>query len=200
MTEEEFVGLVGATLHHVTLTANLPGIMKHGLLPTAELCEANGIDPDTAILRSEAILLPDGSRINHQRPLLAGRLHDFIEDMSLAEWAIQLDQRVFFWPASARRSFQDSLHDRGSTTILTLDSAEMHHLFRDRLFLAPINSGAAVRRPSVRGRWLYVPASAPPDAFRENRRGRGLVSTRDRVAEVSLLGGLDPGDLLRVRR
>ena len=59
----------------------------------------------------------------------------------------------------------------------------------------PINTGDATRRPVKRGDWIYVPATAEADDFRQNRVRRGLATTPDAVQEISLRADVPP-DLL----
>lgn len=191
MTRDDFIRLVGPSLFHVTLLSNLAGITGRGLLRPAEAARQAGFAPADVALRkdSETIVAHAGPMtLNHQQPLLAGKdqAKDFLSSGSLKDWAMQLDERIFFWPREMRQTYMDSLGDRVSLHVLEIDAGGLFDIYADHLDLAPINSGAALRRPARRGPWLYVPVTATVAAFRTNRIKRGLVKSRDSVAEVSL--------------
>ena len=202
MTRDDFISLAGESLFHVTLQSNLAGIDARGLLRPAEAARQAGFSPEDVALRSdpETIVAREGPMtLNHQRPLLAGRdqARDFLSSGSLKDWAMQLDERVFFWPRQMRKAYMDSLGDRVPLAVLEIDAGGLFDIYADHLDLAPINSGAALRRPARRGPWIYVPATATVAAFRTNRMKRELVKTRDTVAEVSLRCDI-PGPQLAV--
>jgi len=194
---EALVAQVGPCLHHQTRATNVPGILAHGLLPAEALARRAGRAPTEIALRHAPVTLASGAHqatLTHQRPLLAGRGQAFLEGHSLASWAAQLDQRVFFWPAQRGRAFAASLD--GKTAVLRLDTHLFYHAFAPDIDLSPINSGNATRRAAMRGDWLYVPVSASWRDFAENRRRRGSVAGLDQVVEVSITRAIPP-DLLR---
>lgn len=191
MTRDEFIRLVGPLVYHVTPQTNLQGITGRGLIRPAEAARQAGFDPADIALRTdpETIVSDAGPMtLNHQKPLLAGqhRASDFLTAGTLLDWALQLDERIFFWPRKMRRSYIETLQARVPVAVLELDAGGLFDIYADHLDLAPFNSGAAVRKPAMRGHWLYVPATKTPQAFRTNRMKRDLVKTRDSVAEVSL--------------
>jgi hypothetical protein len=194
--EDAFVALVGAVLTHVTEAVNAPSIRAFGLLPPEDLASLCGTRPDEIILRQAPVTLRSGkltARLNHQRPLRAGRRQEaaFLDGHTLDSWAAQLDRRVFFWPSRRQDAFEASL---AAPVTFTFDARRLFRQCGDRLDLAPINSGSALRRAVRRGDWLYVPATRARD-FPHARRLRGAARARDRVAEVSLRGGLAPDAL-----
>lgn len=191
MTRDDFIKLVGPSLFHVTLESNLAGIMARGLLRPAEAARQAGFGPaDVALRRDPETIVADAGpmTLNHQRPLLTGegQAKAFLSSGSLKDWAMQLDERVFFWPRQMRQSYMDSLGDRMPLAVLEIDAGGLFDIHADHLDLSPINSGAALRKPAKRGPWIYVPATATVDKFRTNRIKRDLVKSRDSVAEVSL--------------
>ncbi|MEL6360625.1 MAG: hypothetical protein AAGL97_04210 [Pseudomonadota bacterium] len=191
MDRKEFSDLVGGTLTHVTLKTNLPSIRQSGLLRASTLIEAANEINCPPCPRAEAYSFNVAGlpvTLNHQKPLLAGRkrVADFLDGHCLKSWAQSLDHRLFFWPGGRGADFSSSLTDRGTATALECDAGAFFDLYVASFDLAPINTGSAMRRASKRGDWIYVPATASIDQFRENRRARGLVKERDSVVEVSL--------------
>lgn len=203
MTGDEFVGLVGPTLAHVTAAANLPAIRANGLLRPVTLAARAGVDPEGLVLRREARTLtwPGGAAtLNHQRPLRAGLKADFLDGVTIREWSAMLDGRLFFWPRDANNKFVDSVSGRGPAKKLLLDARGMFEEFAAFLDLSPLNSGDATRSPRRRGAWLYTPVTASVSDFREARQRRKLVAGRDDVKEVSLRCDLPPEALSRLER
>ena len=191
MNRDDFIRLVGPRVFHVTLKSNLAGIAGRGLLRPAEAARQAGFAPEDVALRkdTETIVARAGPMtLNHQRPLLAGKAQAaaFLSSGSLKAWAMQLDERVFFWPRRMRQSYIDSFGADADLAVLEIDAGGLFDDYADHLDLAPINSGAATRRAATRGPWIYVPATATVAAFRSNRVKRGLVKGPDTVVEVSL--------------
>lgn len=183
MTADEFVSLVGPELTHVTAAANVAVIRALGLLRPVELAVRARVAVEHLILREAPLQLtmPEGvALLNHQRPLRAGHRADFLEGMTLADWGAQLDGRVFFWPGRVRQAFRASVAARGDVAVLRVNARQLWAHCAPMIDLAPINTGAATRRPVRRGLGIYVPVTASVAAFRQ-ARGR-----RDRVVEVSV--------------
>jgi hypothetical protein len=200
VTRDEFARLVGDRIVHLGRAENGPSIRARGLWPTAALARAAGLDPGALVLRSANVEFQlDGHpvRLTHQRPLLKGRDKPFLDGHSLESWARQLDERLFFLPGRlAEGPFAASLG--AGVTCHTLDARGFFDAFAPDIWLAPINSGNADRRPAWRGDWLYVPAQAGVAAFRANRQRRGLVAGPDPVREISIRQGIPPGLLARL--
>ncbi|MEL7041590.1 MAG: hypothetical protein AAGL90_08705 [Pseudomonadota bacterium] len=172
-------------------------------MSAASLLARYGETIDIESPRNHAACLREGAHavmLNHQKPLLAGRrrVADFLEGHSLRSWAAQLDRRIFFWPRTHRRDFTSSLTDRGAVAVLQCDARRLFDLAADRLDLAPINTGSAMRRAAYRGDWIYVPATQSLEQFEHNRRIRGLSRGRDRVVEVSLRRDLSADEIARL--
>lgn len=204
MKAAEFARRVGDYLVHVTLAENLAGIERYGLLRPLRLAEMCGVPADKIALRDEAVALRADSfsaRLNHQKPLLAGRnqVSTFLDEHTLESWAQQLDERVFFWPQRRGAAFAASLKDRGAQAVLAFDSRRFFETFSGRIDLAPINTGSAMRRASLRGDWIYVPARDGWDTFAKNRMSRGLTASRDSVVELSLRDDVLPELLTELR-
>ncbi len=185
-----FARAVGGRLIHVTAAANLPRIRAEGLRPAADLAARAGIDPAAIRLRARPLALP-GALLNHQRPLLMGRAKAFLDPpLTLADWAGLLDARVFLWPDGRGTAFAAALADR-EAIVLTVAPKALFAALPGALWLSPVNSGDASRRPARRGPWLWVPAD-DLRGFATNRMRRGLATRPDRVAEVSVTGQVPP--------
>lgn len=196
MTADDFVRLAGGHLLHITPARNAAGITSRGLICAADLAGAN---PERILLRTSAleVVSPQGrATLTHQRPLRMGRGKPFLDGHTLRSWAAQLDRRIFFWPHRKGEAFARSLSQRIS--VLRFDAYRLFETCAAHLFLSPINSGNAARRPARRGDWIYTPATASVEAFRENRRKRGLTRSRDSLTEVSLTCPLPPNLLRQV--
>jgi hypothetical protein len=197
MTSGDFTSLVGGEVIHITQPCNAEGIASTGLMSAADLARRAGLaSGDIALRRDRQVLSGPGwnAQLNHQNPLRMGMSADFLDGHTLHSWAAQLDERVFFWPARKGAAFARSLG--AEACVFRLEATGFFDMFADALFLCPINSGNATRRPARRGDWIYVPATAGVSAFRENRRKRGLVQGPDSVVELSLICPL-PADALR---
>ena len=78
--------------------------------------------------------------------------------------------------------------------VLWLDTVGLAKAVFTELDLAPINTGNFTQggAHSLRGDWIYVPLSKGLEAFRENRRKRLGMNSRDTVAEISLRRPIEP--------
>jgi hypothetical protein len=200
MSLPDLLALIGPEITHVTPAANLPTIRLHGLLRAQTLAALAEEEPSAIRLRPAPRDLRLGpglrARLTTQAPLLAGAGAAFLDaGLTLDAWAARLDGRVFFWPAGRGESFAES-HGAPVATIRVRTEA-LWRLHGPRLWLSPINTGNAARRPAPRGDWIWVPA-AEAARFPEMRRARGLVRGADRVAEVSLTADLSPAALAMV--
>ena len=197
----EFARAVGGRLAHVTATANVPHILRAGLMSAETLAIRSGVDPGSLPLRSDRRRVGDAI-LNHQLPILRGMraAHTLLEGHSPESWAAQLDRRVFLWPQHKVRRFAASFGRSVETRVLWFDAAALAQAMEDRIDLSPLNSGSFEQGASkaVRGDWLYVPLSAGLAAFRENRVARGLKTTKDQVREVSLRAPIPPALLQEV--
>ncbi len=200
MNRTEFVRLVGDQIAHCTYRSNAESILAHGLMSPQMLSNLAGLNPELLVLRKNAPdIAMDGRqvRLNHQLPLLKGRRQSFLDGHTIESWSAQLDRRIFFLPQGLRAKDSGFVKSLGpETTIFLLDAAAFYDALVPDIWLSPINSGNADRKPAHRGDWIYVPVTARVEAFRQNRINRNLVSSPDSVAEISTLSSVAP-DLLR---
>ncbi|WP_298857056.1 hypothetical protein [uncultured Sulfitobacter sp.] len=193
---------MGDTLTHFTPASNAGGINALGLMPPSMLAKKAGLDPSTILLRANPVefkIKRHTVRLNHQRPLLAGRGKEgqFLEGHTLQSWAAQLDTRIFLWRGQQGDAFARSLPD--DTLRFDIDTATLYDLYRDHIWLSPINSGSAMRKPAMRGDWLYVSVNATQREFWYNRRTPERNFINDRVKEISLTCPIPP-DMLKALR
>ena len=198
MDRAQFCLVVGDTLTHFTPASNAGGINALGLMPPSLLAKKAGLDPSDILLRANPVEFTVKRhivRLNHQRPLLAGRGKEgqFLDGHTLQSWAAQLDTRVFLWRGQQGDAFARSLP--ADTLRFDIDTATLYDLYRNHIWLSPINSGSAMRRPATRGDWLYVSVNASLRDFRYNRRTKERLYINDRVKELSLTCPIPPNML-----
>ena len=197
MSPEEFAARV-PRLFHVTDRQAWPLIERHGLL-SADTLIHRFVSPEERdrvreTRRREPLTLHDGSNgramLNDNRPLHFARLAPVLEDgLTPQAWLRLLNGRVFLWPRLDRGATFLEAGRRGGREklLLTLDAlalAERHH---ERIDIAPINTGSALRSPTPRGRAIFTPiAQTTWDAWRTKRAP--AKRTADVVAEVSVRG------------
>jgi hypothetical protein len=194
VTEEEFVRLVGEEVLHKSPGVNLPCIRRHGLLSAHALASLAGVNTDQLLMRRDRTVLQIGryrAILNDQKPLRAGRNKSFLADCTIEDWSAQLDQRVFFWPSGSGGDFDRRL---GTETVdiatLRLSARGLYQTYSDQLFVAPINTGNATRRPTPRGADIYANVAHTSLASYRKRRGK-----TDIAREISLVGEI-PADRL----
>lgn len=165
-------------------------------MSAAALADLAGIPPHDIALRQSRVPLGAAALLNHQKPLLMGRNKEaaFLDGHSLHSWAMQLDTRIYFAPLSKLAALKGSFDV--PTVVFRIDTGRLFDDFEQYLFVSPINSGNADRRPALRGDWMYVPATASVQDFRTNRRRLGLVKGPNSVREISITRPIAP-DVLR---
>jgi hypothetical protein len=148
--------------YHLADPANWPSIRRHGLLSTERLLDLAKVSKKErdAILfqhRPESVVLANGVVIRDQKPmpplLLARALP---KDVSPSDWYRFLNRFVFLW--SNRERVERHLGACGRPQILlTFDATQLLAQLGDKIFLSPINSGNARRRPAPRSIQTFVP-------------------------------------------
>lgn len=73
--------------------------------------------------------------------------------MTPAEWCETLNRRVFFWMTERRlhRLLNGQLYRESDHDVLTVDTAQLLKRHRERVTLAPYNTGATVQTAPERG-------------------------------------------------
>ena len=201
MSPDEFAERV-PRLFHVTDRQAWPLIERHGLLSTNSMIDRFVRDPERADrLRSERrgkpVPLYEGetgerAMLNDNIPLIFSRLAGALDDgLTPVDWLQLLNKRVYFFPSREKADSFIEAGRRGGRTklMLTFDAHSLATAHLDRLFIAPINTGSALRTPARRGHAIFAPvASVSWDEFAARRAT--IKKSPDTVAEVSLLGDL----------
>ncbi|MEL7213357.1 MAG: hypothetical protein AAGK92_11890 [Pseudomonadota bacterium] len=202
MNVDALIRAIGPRVAHCTASENIRSIGIHGLQSAADLATRLQHPASTIALRNDRLrLVQDGqtARLNHQRPILYGleAANRIVEGHDAQSWAEQLDRRIFFWPERRGKAFMASVERDLATTIIWLDTRGLIERYANHLWLSPINSGNFTQggAHAIRGDWLYVPVTAGIEAFRENRRKRGLKGTKDSIVEISLTCPLPAAEL-----
>lgn len=196
MTPEDLAAL-HPLLHHVAEPDALPGLQRHGLLPTSRLLDLFDV-PRNERVAIERRRRPDRVRIEHpvhghatiadNLPLTEKALTGCLDDgLSPEDWLIELNRRVFFWPTADDLAGHLSARlNRGrEKLVLSVDTLALARAHADRIELAAINTGSTIRKPARRGRGTFTPLAAHP--YAQWRRLRGGL---DRIREVTVVGGV----------
>ncbi|EBA11728.1 DUF7002 family protein [Roseobacter sp. CCS2] len=202
----DLITALGPTLVHVTPASNLPLIRQYGLMPAAQLAARADQDASDIMLRKDRrVVQTDFGRctLNHQKPIVHGTVKQgqSLDGISREDWARQLDERVFFWPGNKGHDFAKSIASDTATATINISTARFLERFAGQIDLAPINTGNFRQggANTLRGDWIYVPATDGYQSFRKNRQARGLVKTPDVVKEISLRGAISADDLADLR-
>jgi hypothetical protein len=186
-------------LYHVTDSDALPGIMRHGLLPTSRLLSLFEVAPaDRPAIekkrRTASVTLshPVHGRaiITDNLPLSEAALVTCLDDgLTPSDWLAMLNKRVFFWAdqEGLRRHIGAKLNRDRDRLVLVLDTLSLTRRYRELTELAAINTGSTIRRPARRGRSTFTPLHLYSYLTWQRLRGG-----RDRIREVTVSGGVVP--------
>jgi hypothetical protein len=149
--------------YHLAEPANLPSIRRHGLLSTERLLDLAQVPENEreAILfqhRPESVVLASGVVIRDQKPmpphLIARALP---KDVTPSEWYRFLNRFVFLWSNRARVERHLRAFGARPQILLAFDASQLLEQLGERIYLSPINSGNARRRPVPRSPHIFVP-------------------------------------------
>jgi hypothetical protein len=101
--------------------------------------------------------LPGGLCIRDQKPMPAQFLNRCLVGLAPAEWYRLINSKVFFWLDPDRLNRQRGACEPRPQVVLVVETERLLSRHADRVFLSPINSGNARRKPAVRGRSTFVP-------------------------------------------
>ena len=185
------------TLYHMAERGSWESIRRHGLLSTSALLDLFGVRGERreaieSCRRPESVTVSDPGLgkavVRDQKPMDDAGLRRCLQDgLSPRDWYETLNSRVFFWLTRDRLlrllragSYRDQEHD-----VLELDATALVGAYRDRITLAPINTGCTKPIPRERGRSTFAPIDSYPYADWRVRRPRG-----ERVVELAVNGGV----------
>lgn len=184
-------------LYHVTDPRALPGILRHGLLPTSgllSLFEVPAADRPAIERRRRPAGVPlshpthGDAVITDNLPLSEAALASCLDDgLAPGDWLAMLNERVFFWAdeEGLGRLLGARLNRGRDRAVLVLDTLGVARRHGPRMELSAINTGSTIRRPARRGLSTFVPLHRHGyEAWRRLRGGR------DRVREVTVVGGV----------
>jgi hypothetical protein len=193
-------------LYHVTDPHNWDGIRKHGLLSTSSLLSLFEVSDDARVAverqrRPESVPLPPHpvhgeAFINDNNPLIEKALMSCLDDgLAPADWYAMLNRRVFFWVTKKRcdEFLGAKTHHGRDRLVLVLDTLSVAQRYAEQMELSPINSGSAIHQPPRRGLSTFTPLLDYDYAtWRRLRRQAKVKESLDHIAEVTVVGGLDP--------
>ena len=196
MTPEDLAAL-HPRLYHVTTPGALPGILRHGLLPTTRLLDLYEV-PAPGRPAIEAARRPASVTLHHPEhgpatvtdnlPLHVRALEACLDDaLRPADWFRILNERVFLWAdvAGMRRLLGARLNRGRAREVLVLDTLGVARAHFAHVAISAINSGATLRRAARRGLSTFTPLGQC--SYRE---WRGLRGRQDRILEVTVVGGV----------
>jgi hypothetical protein len=188
-------------LYHLTAPGSWEAIRQHGLLSTEALLRRMGLQEGEVQARirrrrpeREVLAEAPGARVvlNDNKPIHLGKLAACLDgELTPADWLAELNRRVFFWVREARMQGLGAAEANRADPreLLVLDTASVVAACGARMEIAPINTGATLRRPARRGRDTFTPLGAMPFVAWRHRRAP-LKSTPDEVVEVVVRDGV----------
>ncbi|MEW8052030.1 MAG: hypothetical protein AB2748_02375 [Candidatus Thiodiazotropha endolucinida] len=184
--------------YHMAEGGSWSSIREHGLLSTSailDLYEYNGEERQQieSFHRSDSIAIQHGKYgsavIRDQKPMSDSTLEKCLQDdLTPNDWYEILNQMTFFWTSENRlnrllnaRPYKNRPHD-----VLIVRSKELIKMYKDKIFLSPMNSGCTRPFPHPRGRNTFSKIDEYPFTIRK----RKAVGVWDAVVEVAIQGGV----------
>jgi hypothetical protein len=184
-------------LYHLTTPGAVHGMLRHGLLSTSALLDLFEIASEERAAiegrpRATEVFIEHPAYgkavVSDNSPMTIEALSRCLDDgLRPVDWLKMLNERVFFW-ADMRglARLLDARVNRGRMRdILVVDTLSLARAFADSLEIAPINTGATIRRAARRGLSTFAPLQAHTFQTWQRLRGR-----RDRVLEVTVRGSV----------
>ena len=149
--------------YHLAEPENWISICRYGLLSTERLLDLARVpeNEQQVILfqhRPESVVLANGIVIRDQKPmpphLIARALP---KDVPPTAWYRFLNRFIFLWPNCARVERHLRAFGGRPQILLEFDASQFLDKLGDRIYLSPINSGNARRRPVLRSTSIFVP-------------------------------------------
>lgn len=160
-------------LYHLSLAASFEQVQEHGLLSTTALLDKFQVVGErrhileTRRRQAREPLTHESYRtvhLNNQYPLFEGGLKKCLIDMSIEQWCLSLNKRVFFWAREQNlQGLIKAQEKRGyGGMLLSVQRKAFLEAFEEQLELSPINSGDATRRAAPRGTKTFAGVSGYP--------------------------------------
>ena len=198
MTDQELEEFFHACpkLYHMAEFESWPSIKDQGLLSTTAILDLYGVRSEERrqieeLRRPESVTLEHETLppivIRDQKPMTDTALERCLEDdLKPRDWYLLLNRRVFFWPSWKRlsvllgaKAYRDRKHD-----VLEVDSKSLVRDYRDKITLAPINSGSA-RNLQPRGKRTFSRIPNYPYSARPKNNRLAELAVDHSVPEVS---------------
>ena len=180
MTKEELIQNY-PRLYHMAESGTWESIQRHGLLSTSALLD---LFDYSGMKRSliENQRRPKKVKITHQeygeavirdqKPMSDNALKKCLSGMRVSQWYKTLNSRVFFWLTENRlmgllraRAYRDDQH-----CVLTIDTKSLVEDYYKKITLSPINSGATLFTPPLRGKATFLAISKYPFSIWRSKR------------------------------
>lgn len=187
-------------LYHMAEPGTWPSIREHGLLSTEALLVRLGASTAErhSILRSHRPhrITFGGIAIRDQRPMNHNLRRCLPERISVEQWFEFLNHKVFFWTTKQRLDRFRKAYAMKRQLIIEVPTSHVVEMYRARIALCPINSGAT-RMPS---HFRSFDTFQPISSFEYSPRKKPVEFTVDyAVGNIELLankvyeteGGLD---------
>jgi hypothetical protein len=173
--------------YHLAEPENLLSICRYGLLSTERLLDLAQVPENErqVILfqhRPESVVLANGIVIRDQRPmpphLIARALP---KDVPPSAWYRFLNRFVFLWSNRARVERHLRAFAGRPQILLEFDASQLLDKLGDRVYLLPINSGNARRRPVLSCRGIGKELLENWRFWRRFGKRYGLLQTTESV-------------------
>ncbi len=141
----------------------MASVQQHGLLSTEKLLALANVPCDErqvllSTQRIGSLVLPDGVIVRDQSPMPPSALAKALPPgMVPSDWYRLLNRHVFLWASAQRAERHRRAFRTRAALLLVFDAARLLAERGDKIFLSPINSGNARRKPSPRSERLFVP-------------------------------------------
>jgi hypothetical protein len=149
--------------YHWAEPSNLASIRRHGLLSTERLLAVSNIpaierEKILSQHRPNQLVLSNGIIIRDQTPMPPDLLAKALpKGISASDWYRFLNRFVFLWPDRERAERHRRAFNGRPQLLLVFDAGLLLAECKDQIWLSPINSGNARRRPAPRSWRLFVP-------------------------------------------
>jgi len=153
-------------LYHLAEAANVPSIMKHGLMSTTQLLHHAGLSKTErqSLLRShrrENVRISESVTIRDQKPMPPAALAPVLGgSLTPGDWYEFLNGLVFLWPDEKRLMRHLSACRDRSQVLLTFSTAAIVEDYEKDTLVSPINTGNARRRAAFRDQNTFMPYKA----------------------------------------